>query len=279
MTLTLGFLASVLILLPGLVALASFNLRTGRAGARRPELQLTAINAIVAAVIISFLTHYLSYIVSEGTIDLGVAFHQRFPTLPCWPSTQNPVTAYYLSIASSSPVPAPTAVSIAALLALEVFAIMAFTTSDTFDLLMDRLDWNGQGWVFQHITRPAENGYAPIGHVFTSTMSGAYGIAYKGVVIDARQGTDGQIASIALARPERFLYEVGSFQPPRRPRWPWAQPAGELDPTTGFVLHGKEYVGGVVQLESRVISNIVVHSIARSLLDEIVPDEPTAEAS
>lgn len=105
----------------------------------------------------------------------------------------------------------PTAFAAAVLLAFEVFAILGFVGSETFELLIERLDWNGQGWVFQHITRPAENGYAPIGHVFTSTMNDGYGIAYKGVVIDARQGANGELLSIALARPERFLYEIGHF--------------------------------------------------------------------
>lgn len=41
--------------------------------------------------------------------------------------------------------------------------------------------------------------------------------------------------------------------------------------------HEKDYVGGVVALDARVINNIVVHNVADSLLDEIdetVPDVP-----
>ncbi|WP_165927199.1 hypothetical protein [Sphingomonas sp. BK235] len=52
MPLTLSFLANVIFLLPGLVALAAFNFRVGRAGARRREQELTTINSLVAAVIL-----------------------------------------------------------------------------------------------------------------------------------------------------------------------------------------------------------------------------------
>jgi hypothetical protein len=267
MPLTLGFLASVLILLPGLVALAAFNFRVGRAGARRPEQQLTAINAIVVAVIISVMTHYLGWLVSEGAIDAAVAIHDAFPTIHWGEAPANPLVTVYNVLTGGKPVPAGEVVAPAALLALEIFAILGFLASDSFDLFLERLDWSGQGWVFQHITRPAENGYAPIGHVFTSTMSCSYGVAYKGVVIDTRQGANGEVLSIALARPERFLYEIGHSE---------GRPAGG-DQATGVTTHAKDYVGGVVQLDSRIITNIVVHSIAQSLLEEIVPDEEQEE--
>lgn len=278
MPLTLGFLASVVILLPGLIALATFNLRVGRAGARRPEQQLTAINSLVAAVILSIGTHYLGYIVAAGMIDAALAVHEAYPWVDFGPVVPNPVGAYYLAVTSGTAMPGRTAIATAALLALEVFSVLAFVGSETFDLLFERLDWNGQGWVFQHITRPAENGYAPIGHVFTSTTSGAYGVAYKGIVIDARQGANGELIAIALARPERFLYEIGAF-PGKKTRWFWQRQDqdGELDRPTGFTLHGKDTVGGVVQLDNRVITNVVVHSVAQSLLEEIAPESADAE--
>lgn len=279
MPLTLGFLASVLVLLPGLVALAAFNFRTGRAGARRPDLQLTAVNALVASVIISVVTHYVGWLVAAGAIDAALAVHEAYPAIDLGPAVPNPVGAYYAAVTSGTAMSGSSAIAVAALLALEVFAVLAFVTGDSFELIMDRLDWNGQGWVFQHITRPAENGYAPIGHVFTSTMNDGYGVAYKGVVIDARQGANGELVAITLARPERFLYEVGAFPKPTRFRLPWQrEEVGETDPVTGFTLHGKEYVGGVVQLDARVISNVVVHSIAQSLLDAIA-DEGDGEVT
>lgn len=276
MALTLGFLASVIILLPGLVALATFNFRVGRAGARRPEQQLTAVSSLVAAMIVSIMTHYIGYLVAGCVIDAGIAVYEAwgFAIVPILP---NPVSAFYLAVADGDAMSGPTAIAAAALLAFEVFAILGFVSSETFDLLVERLDWSGQGWVFQHITRPAENGFAPIGHVFTSTMKDGYGVAYKGIVIDARQGANGELVSIALARPERFLYEIGHFQKPRS-SWPWRKADTEehqAEPT-GFKLHAREYVGGVVQLDSRVITNVVVHSVSQSLLEEIAPGSSDA---
>lgn len=276
MALTLGFLASVVVLLPGLIAIVSINILAGRAGARRADVQLTTVNALVAAVIVSAFAHYLAWLVAAGAIDAGIAIHEAFPVLDFGPALPNPVGALFAAVTGGPALTGPTAGACAALLALEVVAILAFGAGDSFDLLFDRLDWNGQGWVFQHITVPAQNGYAPIGHVFTATMNDGYGVAYKGVVIDARQGANGELIAIALARPERFLYEIGAFPKPSRRLWQrTAASKQETDLATGFRIHRKDYVGGVVHLDAKVISNVVVHNIAKSLLDEITDSVST----
>ena len=53
--------------------------------------------------------------------------------------------------------------------------------------------------------------------------------------------------------------------------------AEEAEPHSGVRHHEKDYAGGVVALDARVINNIVVRSIADELLEQIdeeVPDEP-----
>lgn len=280
MGITLGFLTSVLILLPGLVALVAFNLRSGRAGARRPEQPLTSVSAIVGALFVSVIAHLLAFGVVTGALDLAVAVHEALPTVDLGPTPPNPISSFYQAVANDRPMSTTGALFLVVVILMEVAAVTSFTTGDVFDLMLDRFDLGGSGWVFQHITRPAENGYAPIGHVFTTTMNEGYGVAYKGPIVDVRQGVSGEVLSITLARPERFLYEIGSFD--RKPSQSWlprflaAREDDGAASATGFTLHDKDYVGGAVNLDGRIIGNIVVHSIARSLLDEIGGDDESA---
>ncbi len=184
MNITLGFLTSVLILLPGLVSL---------------------------------LVHSLGFWTASSAIDLVLAIYEAFPGVNLGPVLPNPISAFYLALVTITQMSVQTAIALMILLAGE----MAFSISDTADLLLDRFDLGGKSWVFQHMTQPAENEYAPIATVFTSVTNGAYGVAYEGLVFDIRQGEKGDILSIALSRPERFLYETGAFAQPRFRRWPW----------------------------------------------------------
>jgi len=285
MNLTLGVLASVLALLPGLALIAAFNLTTRRGGARRPEMQLTAISALVLAVFFSTLAHLFTYLVTDTVLAFLQALSIRFHT-SAGPVIRNPLGAGFEALGGRA-LPVREGLWLLGVLTAEIILVANLTMSRGFRLLIDNIDYNGQGWVFEHITRPAENGYTPVGHVYTSTMSGRFGIAYKGAVTDIRQDEKGQVLSIALSRPERFLYEIGpeaGTTAPTRRRWfkrdrTEARPA-ERDADVGIRHHGKESAGGVVSLDARVINNIVVHCIANSLLQEIdtnLSDPPTGD--
>lgn len=276
MNLTLGVLASVLALLPGLTMIAAFNFRTRRGGARRPELPLTATTALVIAVFISLLVHLFSLVIGELALSFALAFHQ-LTGIDYGPAVANPIAAGFDAM-DGKPITARDAVGLCATLLAQVLAVALFILSDAFDLAFERTDFNNQGWVFDHITRPAENGYTPFGIVYTSTMTGRFGIAYKGAVTDIRHDEKGTLLSIALTRPERFLYEIAGEPPapPPPPRLPWSRRRAELNEPSGIRHHDKQLAGGVVALDARVINNIVVHSVANSLLREIDArlDEP-----
>jgi hypothetical protein len=276
MGLTLGLLACVLVLLPGVAVLAAFNVRTRRGGARRPELALTTTSALLIAVLFSIIVHSAAFILAHVTLGFVTAVHTLVPALDFGPPVTNPIAAF-LDAVAGKPIALPSALALAGTLLLECMAVGSFMLSDAFALLSERQDFNGQGWVFEHVTRPAENGYTPVGHVYTSTMSGNYGIAYKGPIIDLRQGDKGEILAVALARPERFLYELGASNAPVPTKRGWGtrrkEPPSEA--ASRVRHHEKDYTGGVVALDARVINNIVVHSVANSLLEAIdanVPD-------
>jgi hypothetical protein len=281
MSLTLGVLASVLALLPGLALIAAFNFRTRRGGARRPEMQLTAIPALVLAVFLSLMTHGVAFEVANWTLAFAAAVNAA-TGYDLGPLIGNPLVAGLHGLEGKA-IPDGEAVGLVVVLFIEVAAAANLAFSRQFQFMLERVDLNGQGWVFEHITRPAENGYTPIGHVYTSTMNGRFGIAYKGAVTDLRQDEKGQVLAIALSRPERFLYEIApaaaSIEAPRR-GWIQRSSPPQTDMETGIRHHGKEPAGGVVSLDARVINNIVVHCIADSLLREIdntLPDPPVDE--
>lgn len=280
MNLTLGVLASVLALLPGLALLAAFNFKTRRGGARRPEVQLTAVSALVLAVFFSIIAHAAGYAISAGVLDLAMAISEQLD-VSYGPPIRNPLEAGFDAL-GGKPLAFPEVLALSAVLLLEVMTLVNIVWSRGFELLIDSVDYNAQGWVFEHITRPAENGYTPVGHVYTSTTSGRFGIAYKGGVTDIRQDEKGQVLSIALSRPERFLYEIG-HESPSAPapasRWRLSLRAAEAAPAvldTGVRHHGKETAGGVVSLDARIISNIVVHCISNSIFDQINAAAPDA---
>lgn len=269
MNLTLGVLASILALLPGLALVASFNFRTRRGGARRPEMPLTAISALVLAIFFAIFVHFVAFWAASGALALGEAIHARF-AFRIGPAIRNPLAAGFDAL-GGKPITFEEGIALFGVLFLEVAAIANFTFGRAFQLVIDTIDYNSQGWVFEHITRPAENGYTPVGHVYTSTMSGRFGIAYKGAVTDIRQDEKGQVLSIALSRPERFLYEIGELSVRSRPPRRWTVWRPETPGTEMIAInhHGKETVGGVVSLDARIINNIVVHCISNKLLEEI----------
>ena len=258
--------------------IAAFNFRIRWGGARRPELPLTATTALVIAVFVSLLIHLFSLIVGHLALSFALAVNQ-LTGIDYGPAVANPIAAGFDAM-DGKPIAARDAVMLGASLLAEVIAVALFILSEAFDLAFERIDLNSQGWVFDHITRPAENGYTPFGIVYTATMTGRFGIAYKGAVIDIRHDEKGALLSIALSRPERFLYEIAGEAPSPPPsRLPWRRQAETIEPSS-IRHHAKQLAGGVVALDARVINNIVVHSVANSLLREIDArlEEPADDA-
>ena len=125
------------------------------------------------------------------------------------------------------------------------------------DLIIDGVDVRSQGWVFQHIVRPARHGYKPIAYVLTGPAQGEYGLGYEGVIADIRQGDNGEVISISLAEPQRFVYYLMAA----RPDQPRFEPK--------LVMQDREWIGGVVVLDKSVVRNIVVHNVPADLIQQV----------
>jgi len=277
MNLTLGVLAGVVLLLPGLIALSAWNLRASRSGASRPELPLTAVSVLVIAIGGALVAHLVSYFVSEAGLRLAVlvgdglqaalpALEQFLPGrhLPVAPA--NPFVTI-LSAAEGKPVSVSDLTFVGLVIVGEMMVVTSIIAHDGFDLLLDGFDLANQGWVYQHVIRPSKNGYRPIAHVLTTTQLNGYGIGYRGLVADIRQSEKGETLAISLLDPERFLYGVSI-------------PDAGAENEPAFGRHAVDHVGGVVSIEAKSIFNIVVQNVLADLVDDIeeepgpdVPDE------
>ena len=268
MNLTLGVLAGVVLLLPGLVALSAWNLRSSRSGASRPELPLTAVSVLVIAIGGALTAHLAAYFVVEAglrlAILLGDGVQHALPSamvllpdhhLPAAPA--NPFATILLA-AEGARVPLGDLAFTGLVILVEMVVVVNVISHDGFDLLLDGYDLANQGWVYQHVIRPSKNGYRPIAHVLTTTMLGGFGVGYRGLVADIRQSEKGETLAISLLDPERFLYGV-------------AAPDAGAEPA--FERRAIDHVGGVVSIEAKAIFNIVVQNVLADLVDDIA-EEP-----
>ncbi|MCO5792783.1 MAG: hypothetical protein HEQ21_08180 [Blastomonas sp.] len=249
-------------LLPGITALVGWNIQGASQGAKRPELQLSSINALFVALLISIIMHVIGY----GLVSLfwSAAVELGHYVDPLGPLIQSP---YEMAIAISFEKIAPSSGAIEAFLIvvlLECLLAWRLISSRGLDLTLDGFDSRSQGWVFQHVVRPIRHGYTPIAYVLTTSTHGEYGIGYEGIVADIRQGDNGELKAVSLAEPQRFVFRivpVNEGRPRRKPH---------------FQTYEREWIGGVVALDGSVIRNIVIHTVWQELLQEIenIPVSP-----
>lgn len=267
MNFTLALLAGLALLLPGITALVAWNLQGATQGAKRPELQLTSVNALFVAMAMAILMHVAGYglvaLFWSAAIELGLY------TRPWGPPIQNP---YEMALAVSLGNGSPSSESVWTFLIvilLESMLAWRLIISRGLDIALDAFDIRSQGWVFQHVVRPLRHGYTPIAYVLTTSTHVEYGIGYEGIVADIRQGDNGELKAISLAEPQRFIYQL--------------VPADEKHPRRKPHLqtHDREWIGGMVALDGSMIRNIVIHTVWYELVEELeeLPITPEEEAT
>ena len=258
MNFTSALLAGLVVLLPGLTALASWNVMGSGQSAKRPELQLTSVNALFLVLVVAAVLHFLGYgltaLAWSAAVELGGLLP---PSAPPWPLLPNP---YDTAVLTATGAARPTAESIATFLAvtlLECLLAWRLMASEGLDLVLEGFDVRSQGWVFQNIVRPARHGYKPIAFVLTAPPQGEYGIGYEGVIADVRQGDNGELKSVSLAEPQRFIYQIvptRSDEPRRKPH---------------LEIFDSEWIGGMVTLDASSVRNIVIHNIPNDVVADV----------
>lgn len=147
------------------------------------------------------------------------------------------------------------------LVLLESFLVANFVSNDGFDLMFDGADLNGQGWVYHHYLRPTQHGYRPVCHVLTTFQQNNLGIGYIGAIADIRHSEKGELLSLALLNPDRFLFQLKPAVPGKKFEEPSAEPK--------FDSYGREPIGGVVALDGKSVANLLVRTLDKALLDDI----------
>ena len=276
MNLTLSVVVGILLILPGLAAVAAWNIRANRSGATRPDLPLTAVSILLMAMGVSLLAHLAGYVLIElvrfGLLSAGeglpapagmaaplrLLLSDGDGLRPIW---SNPFgTALHVATSHGAELAPHDAVSLALAIILETLVVVSIVSDEGFELAVEDIDVSNQGWVFQHYVRPAQNGYRAIAHVLTSTTHDGLGVAYRGTVVDLRQSEKGETLAISLLEPERFLYEL---KPAKGASWrSSAAPAA-------FQRSAAEYIGGIVSLDARVIGNVVIQTVLAEMVDAI----------
>lgn len=256
MNFTLALLAGLVLLLPGITALVSWNLQGATQGAKRPELQLTSVSALFVALATAITMHVQGYALVSlfwaAAIELG-----SYLNAPLGAIIDNP---YEMALAVSIGTGKPSSGSVEAFLIitlLECLLAWRLIASRGLDIALDSLDIRSQGWVFQHVVRPLRHGYTPIAYVLTISSSGEYGIGYEGIVADIRQGENGELKAISLAEPQRFIYQIVTANE----KYPRLKPH--------LQTHEREWVGGMVALDGAMIRNIVIHTVWQELVEEL----------
>lgn len=275
MTLTLAVLASMLILLPGLTFLGFWNLKGARSGAARPELPLGSATTLLLAVGISLMAHFLGWSCVELARNLLTAIPDILPAKgEMWvpvetalrpagtfePIFANPIAAM-VQYADGGHLQMHELAMFSALVVLESFLVAKFVSHDGFDLIFDGADLNGQGWVYHHYLRPTQHGYRPVCHVLATFQQNNLGIGYIGAIADIRHSEKGELLSLALLNPDRFLFQLKPAVAGKR----W-QEDGEAPK---FDSYGRETIGGIVALDGKSVANLLVRTLDKALLDDI----------
>lgn len=259
MNFTLALLAGLILLLPGIAALAAWNVAGGRDGARRQEFQLTSPTALFGAIIVALASHGLGWALLQLSSAAAIEFGELIGSkATIWPDPY--LVAFELALqripaSSHDPVLFTALAGFVLVVLLESLAAFLFVGHEAVDLLADGLDLRSQGWGYQSIVRPVRHGYTPIAYVHTTGTMGEYGIGYSGVIADARQGADGELKVLSLGRPYRFLFKV---RPSRR-----GQPAPE------FQIFDGQWEGGTVILDASKILSVSIHSVREEAIDEL----------
>lgn len=264
MALTLSVIAGIALLLPGLFAVLFWNVRARRHSASRPDLPITAVSVLAISICVSMMAHLtMWYVFFAGrlfAVRVGDGLTYLAPDLALPPPLANPIeTIVQLThgAATSSGEVALVAVTIL----LEIAFVAAVVADDGFDLMLEGMDLNNQGWVYTYIIRPAQNDYRPLAYVLTTLQKDNLGIGFRGVVADIRQSERGETLALSLSEPERFLFELKAGRE--------GGGYGGEPSEPSFVRHKDEGIGDVVSLDGKVIQNIVISNPQAKRLQEL----------
>lgn len=272
MNLTLSLLAGLVLLLPGITALASWNLLGNNRQVRRPDLPLTAVNALVIAVGVSILVQVVFFVLAELVAapaeEQIVALIRENLNGSDFNVPDPFLAAFGLATDATPNVSAAAFATFLAVVLLECLFVALVINSRGLEIILDGIDARSFGWAHEHIWRPLSHGYTPTAFVLTSALHEGRGIGYQGSIIDIRLDDLGQVKSLSLGQPERFVYDLTKRAEAETRGWgPFAKTSDAREPK--FETSENYWIGGVLVIDPSTIQQIWVHSLSDSALDEL----------
>jgi len=255
---TLALLGGLVLVAPGLAALVFWQLRPADDGVRRSDIPLTSANAILLILAVSAIAHLLGWALAEAVRGAGLELGALIrPDQRLGPPFENPYDAVTRLAQEKKGASFAEILAFCAVVAAEGVLAAALVASRGLSIFLAGADLGNQGWVFQHIMRPTRFGLKPIAFVLTHPGGSAAGLAYRGVIVEARQSADGDLKGVTLADPEAFAYEVNT------PETDQADTELRISTTT------RRPLVGVLSIEAAQIRNILVQTIPDDVLDDI----------
>lgn len=276
MNFTLSILGGLTLILPGLAALIAVHQQTGRDGARRVDLPLTSTLALAVVMGVSLVSHFVGW----ALFGLGTAVAQELQAHwksmdSQWGLTINPYEAA-VRLAEGEKATIWEIITFLAIVSIEAVFATAIVYSNGFSLVAGAVDFGNQGWLFQKVILPIRNGLQPVAYVLTTPQGDGSGIAYKGVVVEARQSNDGDLKGLTLTGVEAFGYRI--------PVHSHTEGGAEHLPALSISTTLRRRLEGVLVLEAAQIRNVLIETIAESTIDDLLeqlsndPDELASDA-
>lgn len=272
MNLTVSLLAGLVMLSPGLTALAVWTLSGQRDGARRPEMPLTSISALAALLCISLITHILAFALSELGWRAAIELGNQFPEAVLGPVIASPYETA-LALARKVTTTAANFSVFVGVIVIQCCAVAIFITDRGLDIALDGTDLRSQGWLYHSVVRPVRHGYQPVAYVLTLPVHEDRGLGYRGVVDDVRMNHDGEIKVITLAQPEAYVYEL-TKKPSGLKAW-FIQKDDAAHPR--IRSHDAKPLTGLLTIEGPQIRNILINQIPDSLIALVASQVPENE--
>ncbi len=274
MPLTTSLFVSLLLLLPGLTGLAVWNFQGLKDNARRPELPLAAVNSLFVTIAASLVVHTIAALAVHIVIGAAAAW-TRSGFVPAVPTLHNPYpVALNLLVGKVDTGAATDIYGLLCLILVECVIVARIILSPGVGLAMRGLDLRGVGWAHTHFLEPIQHGYTPIAFVMLKAVDEGRGIGYSGPIADLRLDSDGDVKSISLGQPRRFIYQLKDAAKPGLLDRLRARPGDRA----ALEIEDEKWVGGMIHLSAEQIDNIVIHSPPDEEV-EAQSDAPTSDVN
>lgn len=276
MNFTLAILGGLTLVLPGLLALLAVHQQSGRDGARRIDIPLTSTLGLAVVMGVSLVAHFVGW----ACFGLGIAVAREMQAHwswmdQAWGLTINPYDTA-VSLAEGGKPGLSEIMAFVIVVAIEAVFAMALVMSQGFALVAGHIDFGNQGWLFPSVVQPIRNGLQPVAYVLTTPQGDGSGLAYRGVVVEARQGADGELKGLTLNGVEAFAYRLPAALAPSTPPQPAAQIAL---PDLNISTTTRRRLDGVLDLEAAQIRNVLITTVWEDTVDELLQPLPAEEAT